>query len=58
MEIVRMRIGFVGLGQMGLVMAPHLLCDSWQVTGHDLVTPGDLPDGLGFRGVIHWLALA
>ena len=43
-----MRIGFVGLGQMGLVMAPHLLRDGWHVTGHDLVTPADLPDALGF----------
>ena len=51
-----MRIGFVGLGQMGLVMAPHLLCDSWRVTGHDLVTPADLPDGLGFTANLDDLA--
>jgi 3-hydroxyisobutyrate dehydrogenase len=49
----RMKIGFVGLGQMGLVMAPHLLRDdwlgnNWRITGHDLVVPDCLPAGLGF----------
>ena len=51
-----MKIGFVGLGQMGLVMAPHLRRDGWQVTGHDRVTPPDLPAGLGFTGRLEDLA--
>ena len=51
-----MKIGFVGLGQMGMVMAPHLLCDGWQVIGHDIVTPAALPDGLGFAASLDHLA--
>ena len=43
-----MKVGFVGLGQMGLVMAPHLLRDDWQITGHDLVIPDSPPADLGF----------
>ena len=43
-----MKIGFVGLGQMGLVMAPHLLRDGWQVTGHDLIEPAEIPAGIAF----------
>ena len=43
-----MKVGFVGLGQMGLVMAPHLLRNDWRVTGHDLVRPDGLPAALGF----------
>jgi 3-hydroxyisobutyrate dehydrogenase len=51
-----MKIGFVGLGQMGLVMAPHLMRDGWHVTGHDLVAPADLPDGLDFSAGLTDLA--
>ena len=50
------KIGFVGLGQMGLVMAPHLLRDGWQVTGHDHVKPANLPNGLGFAASLDDLA--
>ena len=42
------RIGFVGLGQMGRAMAPHLAGDGRQVTGHDLVRPDPLPANVGF----------
>jgi len=54
--VAPMKIGFVGLGQMGLVMAPHLMRDGWQVTGHDLVAPSDLPDGLDFSAGLSDLA--
>ena len=43
MKTEPVRIGFVGLGQMGRAMAPHLLCDDWRVTGHDIVMPDDMP---------------
>ena len=51
-----MKIGFVGLGQMGLVMAPHLLRDGWRVTGHDLVEPSDLPGDIIFTASLKDLA--
>lgn len=56
MTVAPMKIGFVGLGQMGLVMAPHLMRDGWHVTGHDLVAPADLPDGLDFSAGLTDLA--
>ena len=56
MTVAPMKIGFVGLGQMGLVMAPHLMRDGWHVTGHDLVAPSDLPDGLDFSAGLTDLA--
>ena len=43
-----MVIGFIGLGKMGAVMAPHLVAGGYQVTGHDVVAPPDLPEGLPF----------
>ena len=43
-----MHIGFVGLGQMGAAMAPHLAAAAYQVTGHDLIRPLALPAGVGF----------
>lgn len=43
-----MAIGFIGLGKMGAVMAPHLVAGGYQVTGHDVVAPPDLPEGLPF----------
>jgi len=54
--VAPMKIGFVGLGQMGLVMAPHLMRDGWHVTGHDLMAPADLPDGLDFSAGLSDLA--
>lgn len=43
-----MAIGFIGLGKMGAVMAPHLVAGGYQVKGHDVVAPPDLPEGLPF----------
>ena len=43
-----MAIGFIGLGKMGAVMAPHLVAGGYQVAGHDVVAPPDLPEGLPF----------
>ena len=51
-----MKIGFVGLGQMGLVMAPHLLRDGWRAAGHDLVEPSDLPGDITFTASLTDLA--
>ena len=50
------RIGFVGLGQMGRAMAPHLAGDGRQVTGHDLVRPDPLPANIGFSARLEDLA--
>ena len=33
---------------MGAVMAPHLVAGGYKVTGHDVVAPPDLPEGLPF----------
>ena len=43
-----MAIGFIGLGKMGAVMAPHLVDGGYQLTGHDVALPPDLPEGLPF----------
>jgi len=51
-----MSIGFIGLGKMGAAMAPHLVAAGHQVTGHDLVTPPALPDGLVFAADLAALA--
>ena len=51
-----MSIGFIGLGKMGVVMAPHLVAGGHQVIGHDLVRPANLPAGLEFTDDL--LALA
>jgi len=50
------KIGFVGLGQMGLVMVPHLRRDGWQVIGHDLVEPAEIPAGIAFTASLQDLA--
>ena len=50
------RIGFVGLGQMGRAMAPHLAGNGRQVTGHDLVRPDPLPADIGFSERLEDLA--
>ena len=51
-----MKIGFVGLGQMGSVMAPHLLGKTREVIGHDLKNPGNLPAALRFEHELAGLA--
>ena len=43
-----MHIGFVGLGQMGAAMVPHLAAAEYHVIGHDLVRPSPIPDGVEF----------
>ena len=41
-------IGFVGLGQMGAAMSPHLAAGGYRVTGHDLNPPAQLAVGVAF----------
>ena len=43
-----MKIGFVGLGQMGRVMVPLLFRDDWRITGLDISRPDSLPSALVF----------
>ena len=43
-----MSIGFIGLGKMGAMMAPHLVAGGLEVAGHDVVPPQDMPQGVGF----------
>lgn len=43
-----MHIGFIGLGQMGAAMAPHLVTNGFRVTGHDLCQPQPVPEGVAF----------
>lgn len=43
-----MSVGFIGLGKMGAMMAPHLAAGGFEVTGHDVVPPQDMPQGVGF----------
>ena len=43
-----MSIGFIGLGRMGAVMAPHLVAGGHKVTGHDITAPSSLPAGIEF----------
>ena len=51
-----MAIGFIGLGKMGAVMAPHLVAGGYQVTGHDVVAPANLPEGVQFTDDLASLA--
>ena len=51
-----MAIGFVGLGKMGAAMAPHLVAGGYQVTGHDVMAPANLPEGLRFTDDLASLA--
>ena len=51
-----MSIGFIGLGKMGAVMAPHLVAGGHHVIGHDLAAPEYLTAGLEFTSDL--LALA
>ena len=49
-------IGFVGLGQMGAAMVPHLAAAGYHVIGHDLVRPSPIPDGVEFTSDLARLA--
>ena len=39
-------IGFIGLGKMGAVMAPHLAAGGYHVTGYDISPPAVMPAGV------------
>ena len=39
-------IGFIGLGKMGAVMAPHLAAGGHHVTGYDISPPAGMPAGV------------
>ena len=41
-----MKIGFIGLGKMGAVMAPHLAAGGYHVTGYDISPPAVMPAGV------------
>lgn len=40
------RVGFIGLGSMGAVLAANLTDAGWEVVGHDAAGPDRAPDGV------------
>jgi 3-hydroxyisobutyrate dehydrogenase len=49
-------VGFVGLGDMGSVLAGNLVATGHDVTAHDIAGPGRNPDGARFVGSVATLA--
>jgi len=45
-------VGFVGLGNMGSVLAGNLVAAGHAVVAHDVAGPGRLPDGASFAGSV------
>jgi 3-hydroxyisobutyrate dehydrogenase-like beta-hydroxyacid dehydrogenase len=50
------RVGFVGLGNMGRVLAQNLVDSGFEVLGHDVVGSGHSPPGASFVSTVEELA--